>query len=221
MCALLTEGSKPSLAGGCYESCTHGHDEEFFITSLCMLCCSADAESEAEGALIKSRFSTGGGAGLDSGTAGRGEGRAGPAGGFGAALAVRDTAAFSLLFPEAPPYAICLFLILLLQNRSFHGALISSALLGQYSCHWSPKAPREVVISAVVQEQVGDRLWESGQERDGPKDSLCPILWSGAMCFSFTRGCPAVPALPTGPAAELATGGCLSSHLLVFPIVPI
>lgn len=57
-CALLTEGRKWKLAGGCYESCAHGRNEKFFIIFLCMLCCSADAESEARRALIKLHFST-------------------------------------------------------------------------------------------------------------------------------------------------------------------
>lgn len=56
--ALLTEGGKRRLAGGCYESYAHGRNEKFFITSLCMLCCSADAESEARRAIIKLHFST-------------------------------------------------------------------------------------------------------------------------------------------------------------------
>lgn len=56
--ALLTEGGKWRLAGGCYESYAHGHNEKFFITSLCMLCCSADAESEDRRAIIKLHFST-------------------------------------------------------------------------------------------------------------------------------------------------------------------
>ena len=43
-------------------------------------------------------------------------------------LALRDTAASSLLFPEAPPHTIHLFLILLLQKQAFSGALVSALL---------------------------------------------------------------------------------------------
>lgn len=131
-CALLTEGSKRSLAGQCYESCTHGRNEKFFITFLCMLCCSADAESEAEGALIKLHFSAGAGAG-----AGRWHReRRGRCWAGGRVRCSRDQRLLSGTRPPPLCYSrkllhvqsIHLFLILLLHNRSFCGALVSALL---------------------------------------------------------------------------------------------
>lgn len=45
--SFINRGKQTEVVGACYKSCAHGRNEKFLITSLCMLCCSADAESEA------------------------------------------------------------------------------------------------------------------------------------------------------------------------------